>query len=301
MYGLVSLLSVSGLPGEFVALGAALTSSAGYVSARRGLSDASPEALVTVTTAVSVVVLIPLALVTGQVHLTPEMIGVFVVSGLLGSGLGRFLISNAIEMVGSGIAHAVKSASPVAAVIFSVILLGETLTPLLAVGVLTVAIGLIVLTWSGNEGNPTVDSKTTALISLVIVVWFGVTPVIRKFGLSELGAPVIPALAVNFAAGLGVGLVISLQRDPGQLRALLSGATKWYLVITGVFWTTAIATYFLALSLADAVVVVPIFNSSPLFTVALGLLVFQDARAPTLATLAGAVVTVVGVILITVA
>jgi len=301
MQGIALSMSVGAVPGELVALFAALLSSVGFVAARQGLSDASPEALVAVTAAVSVAVLVPFAVATGQTQLTPAMVGVFFLSGLLGTGLGRFLLSNTIELVGAGIAHAVKSASPVVAVVFSVVFLGETLTTLLAVGVVLVVVGLIVLTRSGKEANPSVDARTTAIVSLVIVLWFGTTPVIRKFGLSELGAPLAPALAVNFAVGLGVGVVMSLYRDTSQLRAVLSGDSRWYLLATGLCWTASISAYFLALSLADAVVVVPIFNSSPLFTVGLGLLLFEGSESPTRATLAGALVTVCGVVLITVA
>lgn len=301
MLGTSLVLTVGVVPGEIVALFAALISSVGYVSARQGLSDASPEALVAVTAGVSVVILVPYAVATGQTQLTPAMVGVFFLSGLLGTGLGRFLLSNAIDIVGAGISHAVKSASPVVAVVFSVTFLDETLTLLLALGIVLVVVGLVVLARSGNEANPSVDARTAALVSLVIVFWFGTTPVIRKFGLSELGAPLVPALAVNFAVGLGVGVGLSLYRDPSQLRTMLSGESRWYLLLTGICWTASISTYFLALSLADAVVVVPIFNSSPLFTVALGLLLFEGSESPTRATLAGALVTVCGVILITVA
>ena len=301
MLGTSLVLTVGVVPGEIVALFAALISSVGYVSARQGLSDASPEALVAVTAGVSVVILVPYAVATGQTQLTPAMAGVFFLSGLLGTGLGRFLLSNAIDIVGAGISHAVKSASPVVAVVFSVTFLDETLTLLLALGIVLVVVGLVVLARSGNEANPSVDARTAALVSLVIVFWFGTTPVIRKFGLSELGAPLVPALAVNFAVGLGVGVGLSLYRDPSQLRTMLSGESRWYLLLTGICWTASISTYFLALSLADAVVVVPIFNSSPLFTVALGLLLFEGSESPTRATLAGALVTVCGVILITVA
>jgi len=288
------------IPGEFAALTAALLSSVGYVAARQGLAEASPEALVAVTAGVSVVVLVPYAVATGQTRLSPAMVSVFFLSGLLGTGLGRFLLSNAIGLVGAGIAHAVKSASPVIAVVFSVAFLGETLTTLLALGVVLVVVGLVVLTRSSNEANESVDPRTAVLVSLLIVVWFGTTPVVRKFGLSELGAPLVPALALNFAVGLAVGIAMSLYRDTGQLRAVVSGEGRWYLLVTGLCWTASISTYFLALSLADAVVVVPIFNSSPLFTVALGFLLFEGHESPTRATLAGAAITVCGVVLITV-
>lgn len=211
-----------------------------------------------------------------------------------------WVLSNAIGLVGAGIAHAVKSSSPVVAVVFAVVFLGETLTAPIAVGVVLVVAGLVVLTRSSNESNESVDFWTAVLVSLLIVVWFGATPVVRKFGLSELGAPLVPALALNFAVGFGVGVAISLYRDTGQLRAVVSGDSRWYLLVTGLCWTASTSAYFLALSLADAAVVVPIFNYSPLFTVALGLLLFEGSGSPTRATLVGAVITVCGVVLITV-
>lgn len=295
----MALAQLPAVPGELVALGAALVTSVGYVSARRGLTDASAEALVVATTAMSVLLLLPAVLLTGGLRLTPLTAAVFVVSGVLGSGLGRFMLSYVIGLIGAGVAHAVKSASPVTAAVFAVVFLGERLTPLLGAGIVVVVLGLVLLTRADTDGfDPDAPVSATAALAALIVVWFGVTPVVRKFGLSVLGAPLLPALLVNFAAGLLVGVAISVRNKPGQLRRLLTSRARWYLLLTGVCWTTSIAAYFLALSLADAVVVVPIFNSSPLFTVLLGVLVMDEPVRRT--TVLGAAVTVVGVVLITV-
>ncbi|GGL67397.1 DMT family transporter [Halocalculus aciditolerans] len=292
--------ALAALPGEALALAAALVSSVGYVSARRGLDDVSPEALVTATTAVSVLILSPLVVLLDQPLLSSTAAGVFFVSGVLGSGLGRFMLSHAIGLVGAGVAHAVKSASPMVAAAFSVIFLGESLSPLLAVGIVVVVVGLVILTRAdAADGERHAGLSTTAVIALVLVLWFGVTPVIRKYGLSVLDAPVLPALAMNFAAGLLVGLVIALARDPGQLRTFTRPGPRRFLALTGVCWTAAITMYFAALAVADAVVVVPIFNASPLFTVTLGILLLDEAQGARRRTVTGAVVTVVGVVLVT--
>lgn len=293
----MGLSPFTAIPGEVVALSAALISSVGYVSARQGLTDASAEVLVTATTAVSVLLLIPAVLLTGGLRLTPEMAVVFVMSGILGSGLGRFMLSHVIRLIGAGLAHAVKSASPVTAAVFSVVFLGEQLTPLLGIGIVIVVLGLIMLTYTDSD-NYAAAVSTTAALSLLLVLWFGVTPVVRKFGISALDAPLLPALLVNFAAGFLVGVAMSVRNDPGQLRRAVTDRARWYLLLTGVCWTGAIGAYFLALSLADAVIVVPIFNSSPLFTVILGIILLDEPARPM--TLLGAVVTVVGVVIITV-
>lgn len=289
----------SPLSGEVVALAAALVSSVGYVSAHQGLTDVSAEVLVTTTTAVSVAVLLPVVVLTGGFDLTPESTVVFVASGLLGSGLGRFLLSHVISSIGAGIAHAVKSASPVTAAVFSVVALGERITPLLGVGIVVVVVGLILLTQAHADDDRETNLTSAIVLSLVVVVWFGVTPVIRKLGLSVLDAPLLPALTVNFAVGCLVGLGISMRNDPGQLQRVVTGRARWFLLLTGVCWTGAITLYFLALSLADAVVVVPIFNSSPLFTLLLGVVLFGERDGTGRTALVGGLVTVVGVVLIT--
>lgn len=289
------------LPGEVVALVAALVSSVGYVSAHRGLADVSAEVLVTATTAVSVALLLPVVVVTGGFDLSPVMTAAFVASGLLGSGLGRFLLSHAISRTGAGVAHAVKSASPVTAAVFSVVVLGERITPRLAVGILVVVLGLVLLTQAHTDDGRGASVSTAVVLSLVVVLWFGVTPVVRKYGLSVLDAPLLPALTVNFAVGLVVGLALSLRNGPGQLRRVVAGRARGFLLLTGVCWTGAITLYFLALSLAEAVVVVPIFNSSPLFTLLLSVVLFGERDGTGLPALLGGLVTVAGVVLITLA
>ena len=169
--------------------------------------------------------------------------------------------------------------------------------PLLGIGIVIVVLGLTMLTYADSD-NYAAAVLTTAVPSLLLVLWFGVTPVVRKFGISALDAPLLPALLVNFAAGFLAGVAMSVRNDAGQLRRAVTDRARWYLLLTGICWTGAIGAYFLALSLADAVVVVPIINSSPLFTVILGIVLLDEPARPM--TLLGAVVTVVGVVIITV-
>ena len=109
--------------------------------------------------------------------------------------------------------------------------LGETLTTLPALGVVLVVVGLVVLTRSSDEADESVDPRTAVLVSLLIVVRVGTAPVVRESGLSEPGAPLVPALASNFADGLAVGVAVSLYRDTGQLRVVVSGKGRWYLLV----------------------------------------------------------------------
>lgn len=294
---------VTVIPGELAAVVAAVFSSAGYVSARQAMEEGSGELLVAVTASVSVVLLLPVLAVHGQnpLALPTETIVVFAFSGLLGSCLGRFVLSNAIGLVGPSTTHALKSASPVVAAVLSVTVLDERMTPLLAIGTVVVVAGIAMLTRAAHQDvNSDVGGAVTAAVTLFIVCWFGTTPIVRKYGLSVLDAPIVPALWLNFAAAALVGWAFT-ARTPGQFSRAVEDGMLRPLVFTGIAWTVAIGAYFTALSLADAVVVVPLFNASPLFTAALSTVFLGSLETVSRETVVGAAIAAVGVTLVTLA
>ena len=70
-----------------------------------------------------------------------------------------------------------------------------------------------------------------------------------------------------------------------------------YLILGSLFTTAAFLAYFFALSLSDVVKVTPLSNTTPLFALAL-LTLFRQGETIRAGTVAGAVVTVAGILFV---
>jgi drug/metabolite transporter (DMT)-like permease len=290
---------------EALALGAALCLGGGTVIMKHGLRTASRDLFVFVSLAVQAVLFASLALVTG---LTFEgkwlAVAAFAASGLIGSILARYLSALAVDLVGVALAYPVRSTAPLFSAVVAVLVLGEAVTPVLAVGTVVVVIGVAVLCYraygdGGSDANTTgrtlgsrgqLLSLTPALLSAALFV---LTPTMRKFGLNA-GISVTDGLALTFTTAFVVFgfYFLSAKADELQSREALREA-RWF-VLTGLLWSIALGAYFAALNLADTVVVVPLFYTSPLFAIGFSWLFLRDLEVIDAGVVLGAACVTVG-------
>lgn len=290
---------------EGLALGAALCLGGGTVIMKHGLRTASRDLFVFVSLAVQAVLFSSIALVTG---LTLEgqwlAVAAFGASGLIGSILARYLSTLAVDLVGVALAYPVRSTAPLFSAVVAVIVLDESVTPVLAVGTVVVVSGVAVLCYraysdgesDANTTGRTLDSRGQLLSlspALLSAALFGLTPTLRKFGLNA-GISVIDGLALTFTTAFVVfgSYFLSTKADELQSTESLREA-RWF-VLTGLLWSIALGAYFAALNLADTVVVVPLFYTSPLFAIGFSWLFLRDLEVVDAGVVLGAACVTVG-------
>ena len=217
----------------------------------------------------------------------------FILSGLVGTVGGRFTRFIGIDKVGASVGSAINNLNPFIAAGLAIVFLGEhvTLPILAATGVIVV--GTILLSLSGRQAG---FRSLHLVYPFTAAFCFGVVGVIRKLGLSEAG-PIFGS-AVNMTTALIVFTVFLLVSGNARLMRC-RGESLWYFIAAGVAENTGVCLLIVALSLGQVSVVTPLSGTAPLFVLLLTSLFLRDVEALTVRILAGTLLIVAGVVLLT--
>ena len=217
----------------------------------------------------------------------------FVVSGLVGTAGGRLFRVVAIDKVGAPVASSILNMTPLVATGLAIVVLGERVTGPILGGTLVIVAGTVLLSLSGRY----VGFQTRHLAyPLLAATCFGVVQVVRKLGLSQTG-PIFDA-AINTTAGLVAATAFVLAT--GNWHALRCDRTSLlYLIGGGIAENTGVFLLIVALGFGDVSVVTPLIGTAPLFVLVLAVFFPRDRRSLGWRVVAGAILVVLGVFLLT--
>lgn len=217
----------------------------------------------------------------------------FVVSGVVGTAGGRLFRVVGINKVGAPVAAAVNNLSPLISSLLAILLLGEHVTFPIITGTLVIVLGTVLLSLSGRHVGFSPRHLGYPLISAMC---FGVVAIIRKMGLSHAG-PLFDS-AINTTAAMVTATAFVLAT--GNHRALVCDARSFlYFVGGGICENTGVFLVLVALGLGEVSVVSPLAGTAPLFVLLLALLFPSSATRLTWRVVAGVVLIVAGVVLLT--
>lgn len=269
---------MSGVP--FVGMGFAVLAAAALagqsLAVRRSTQDHRVTDVVAVMFGVNVLVFVPAAAVRyyPAYGLTVGALVAFAVGGLVGSLLARVALFIGIERLGASRAEPLKSTFPILSVLGAAIVLDETVTATLVVGMLVIVAGVVAVTREARSSPVTAGGRrvwTDLSFPLLAAVLLGIDPLFTKLGLAE-GTPPLVGLTVRILAAATGFAAYRLWRRARTGRRSTFTPTRWILVAS-LANTGYLATYFLALDAASVAVVTPIVGVSPLLVV-LGAAVF---------------------------
>ena len=183
--------------------------------------------------------------------------------------LGRALHYGCVQLVGANIALMLSRANILVSVVIGITLLHEPISWRLAIGVFFIIIGI---TLSGTNPQMLRNSSgqllkippKALLLGLGASVAFGISPIFIKLGIGESGAPVAGAF-ISFSAATFVLLTSLVNTSTRTAISNINGKAAGLFFASGLMSATANLIRFIALGLAPASVVVPIFSSSPVF------------------------------------
>jgi drug/metabolite transporter, DME family len=274
-------------------LAACLLAGTGIVT-KLGLKHSDVRRSVVVCFGANVLVLgLALVLFRPSLALAPQASALFVLDGVLGL-LAVSLLFVGVDRVGPAISYPIKSASPIAALLFAAIFLREIATPLVYLGALLAVAGVVVLSAQRTAGG--VRWQPAVLFPVVGALFFAADNVVRKAALRDLPSPLvglIVAIATSFVLALAAHLLLS---PPGKRRLFDAGTP--YFAVAGVLQAAALLAVYAALSLGMVAVVVPLYTSSPLFVLPLSALFLRGVERVTPRIVVGAVAVVLGVVLV---
>lgn len=232
--------------------------------------------------------------------LTPRLVGIFAVAGLVGTALGRIFVFAGVDRVGASVNSAGISTRPLFAALLAVFFLGEPLDLVTAAGIVVLVAGLVTLTYS-TGGDVEGWQPRDLLFPVGAAAVFAVGNVLRRFGFQNTGATPLQAVAVNETAALvGLGLYTVARHGTDPLDA--SRESYIYFLGSGLVTVVALLSFFAAFAMeAGRVAIVdPLAATAPLFTTVFAAAFLGDLEQVTRGIVAGAVLVVAGAVLITV-
>lgn len=268
------------------------------VLVKRGLAHADVSAATLYQQATILLTLVCSALLEGDLFarkIAPLAILIFGATGIVGAYLGRTLFVQSVDQIGAARAQSLNNSSPLITVLLAALLLGESLSPAVLVGVLLIISGVFFVRERRSETKQ--SARLLTATSVLATVCYGIVPVLKKFGTDHGGPPVIGALVMH-----ATGLVLLLT-----LGSLLKIERKWERIPTSSLvcfvsagFLYAIGSIFTlkALAYAPASVVAPIWSAQPIVSFFLAKTTLKGIEEVTLKDGAAAALVVAGVLVL---
>ena len=270
------------------------------VLVKRGLVNADVSAATLYQQGTILVTLLAAALLEGDLfagRIAPLAIIIYAGTGVVGAYLGRTLFVRTVDQIGASRAQSLNNSSPLITVLLAALLLGESLTFAVLVGVAFIISGVFFVVQPETNASGTATGRTLTPTAVLATLCYGVVPVLKKFGTDNGGPPVLGALVMH-----ATGLVLLLT-----LGSLLRIELKWEKTATksiacfvsaGVLYAIGSILTLKALVLVPASVVAPIWSAQPIVSFFLAKATLKGIEEVTLKDGVAAALVVVGVLVL---
>jgi uncharacterized membrane protein len=223
-------------------------------------------------------------------------------AGILHFVVGRSLNYHCVQLVGANITNLICRSNILVSVVIGITLLREPVSWRLATGVLFIIIGIslpgffqLILEGSKNR-MPKIPGKAFIFGFGCGLAW-GISPIFIKLGLKGSGAPISGAF-ISFLAATLV-LAASLVNPKRRKSANEINAKAGVLFFSsGLLSFIANLGRYVALGLAPASIVTPLFSTSPVFVLLFSFVFNRNLEIFSLPVLIGVVTVVIGSILL---
>jgi uncharacterized membrane protein len=299
---------------------AAATFAFNNAAARRGVLTGSVAQAIVITVPIGVPMFLVAALATGSLPIVGEFSSrsllYLVTAGIIHFVWGRYCNYRATKAMGANLVGPVQQVSLILTLGLAILVLGETFTPLRAIGIVLVVLGPM-LTLPGksdrkaeaaSSAKPATDiplfkaNLTEGYVwSLLSAVGYGSSPILVSLGIQHKGlGGSLAAGVVAYSAATVVTVMILLW--PGQIRHLFAmrrDAAKWF-TLSGVLVCLSQMFIYMGYAVAPVSVVTPIQRLSIVFRVYAGWLINPHHEVFGGRVITGTVVSLLGAIALSV-
>ena len=222
----------------------------------------------------------------------------FIIAGLSGPCIGRLLLFVGINRLGSSTASTLYSIKPLFSAIAAVLILGESLTPGIAVATVIMVAGLaIISSKESGSRNQRSWSKKNLIFPVAAGAAYGFAHVFRKIGLNINHDPLMGVVVQNLAA-LSFSLTPALFRK-NRHQVVWKNQTAWIAFgLSGIFSVLGQLSLFQALEIGSVVIVSPLSAISPLFVIVMAGIFLKQLERVTWKITVGAIFIVIGTVLL---
>jgi drug/metabolite transporter (DMT)-like permease len=294
--------------GELAALGAAISWAVAPILYRKALTDTKPLTANIVRCAtnalVMVVVLVAFGLVDVLLALPSWVLALTILSGIIGLGIGDTLYLVGLKSIGVSRAVPLAATYPLFSFLWSVLLLGQSVSYTALIGAAAILVGIWLLTRQ-KKTEPTTVNRRVILIGIAASL---ATAFVWSFSITLMDAAVMAADVSSIEANYAIitvrissmaMLLLFLAPFVDKDRTFLKLNRKTVLLLcvgglvaNGFGWL--LMNYSFTYIMASQAI--PISSTSPLFAALAGFLFFREKA--TAKTIFGGVAVVIGVALI---
>ncbi|MDB4443848.1 DMT family transporter [bacterium] len=232
-------------------------------------------------------------------HFASWAILYFMLAGISGPCIGRFLLFIGINRVGSSVASTIYAVKPLFSAVAAVLILGERLTTTIGVSTLLMVAGLAIVGSEKSGGQIERSwSKKDLIFPLMAGAAYGFTHILRKIGLNISPDPMMGVVAQN-AAAISFSLMLTVAKKDKQ-GATWKNKRAWvFFGLSGIMSVLGQLSIFHALSLGTVLIVSPLSTISPLFVIMMAALFMRKMERVTFKIVMGAVLIVAATALLT--
>lgn len=288
--------------GELAAIAAALSWAASAAIYKLGLVDASPFPANTARSLSTTLILLAQAAVMGEAALilsAPSWALWYVgLSALLGPGVGDTLYMLSLKLIGTARAVPIASTYPLFTALIALVMLGENVTPMVALGALLIVAGLwLVASEQGGTSSQRGAGSLGVWAAIGTSAAWGVS--IASMAVALRGVSPVPAVTLRMMA-LTPMLLLATPLGDRKLELLRLRPRTWVLMALGGFVSMGVGWLFMGQSLLEigAARAVPLSSISPVFAAFAGAVFLKEKV--TAKVYAGAVLVTAGASLIAV-
>lgn len=277
-----------------MALASAALSAAATICIRQGLVQAHYYTGFWINLAVGVVglwILVFLTVPLESLHL--RAVVPFILSGLLGTAMGRLLRFVSIEKVGAPVAASLINLNPFIAAGLAIVFLGEQITWPILTGTLVIVLGTVLLSLTGKQVGFRAVHLAYPLLSASC---FGTVAIIRKLGLAQIG-PLLGATVNMTTAFVAFSAFLLVSGNRSTLPC--TGHSLWYFIGAGVAENAGVLLAIVSLSHGHVSLVIPLTGTAPLFVLVLSAVFLRGVDRLNGRLILGALLIVLGVFLLT--
>ena len=293
--------------GPFLALLSSITFALMNIFVRRAslkTVNAAFGAFVSVPTALAV--LFAILIVSGQIRLLFSLSAIswawFALAGILQFVVGLSIYYRCVQLMGANFAIVLSRINILISVAIGILFLHEPVSVNLLAGVMLIFTGIILSGLNKPLIRDSGGSLSTIPIKAYVLVLtsgfvFGVSPIFIKLGIRESGYPMAGAFVSFFAGTIAISFLL-LKRESRIAARQIDFKSLPLFVWAGIVFCAGNLFRFFALKMTSASVVVPLISTMPLFLLLLSFLFNRKVEIfnPTL--VAGAVLVVLGTVLI---
>jgi uncharacterized membrane protein len=218
----------------------------------------------------------------------------FIIAGLSGPCMGRFLLYIGINRVGSSIASTLYSIKPLFSAIAAVLILGENLTTAIAAATVIMVAGLAIVSFE-ESGKKFANSwsKKDLIFPIMAGAAYGLSHVFRKIGLNINHDPLMGVVVQN-AAALAFSLTLTVFKKNQQQVSVINRKAWIVFGLSGIFSVLGQLAMFYALNIGSVLIVSPLTAISPLFIIMIAAIFLRKIERVTWKITLGAVLIIAG-------